>query len=672
MSYWQSPLSPSGRSRRRFSVTVLVVVVALAVVAVGLFVWRPWSTSGKQPTAAATSSRPASDALARAFASAWSNHDFSGISYVAGVPASQVQAEYDAITKNLDATSVTVTPDRAQPVAGNDTAEGATLHVRWTLPGAAIWAYDSAVELDYVDGDWLVKWAPSVIEPHVQQGDTLRFSSKPAKRASILDRAGQALIADRPVVDIGVEPSKTTDPTATATQLSAALSTYGIDPATLEKRIKAAPPEQFVEVITLRQPDFTPVAAAVGTVPGVVLHHLDQPLSPSHDFARSLLGTVGPVTKEIVDASKGRYRTGDVAGLSGLEKEYDSMLGGTPGYEVDVVHASAGGSAPLPTAVAVKQPVDGQPLRTTLDQRVQNAADIALSSVTNQPSALVAVRVSTGEIVAVANGPNGGGYDNALLAQAPPGSAFKIVTTAALLQGGLDVNTPVSCPQTVTVEGKQFHNYENETLDNPPFRTDFAQSCNTAFIGLSSKVGGSALPDAARSLGIGACWSIGTPAYRGGVRVPKTAVDLAATSFGQGSTLVSPASLAVAVATVARGSYLPPTLVRGGRFDDCKTSTSSASPAQLPSSVFDTLRSLMRDVVTTGTATVLADAPGGPVLAKTGTAEYGDGANPKTHAWLVGYQGDIAFAVYVQDGKSGGTVAAPLALKFLQVLTPPS
>ena len=76
----------------------------------------------------------------------------------------------------------------------------------------------------------------------------------------------------------------------------------------------------------------------------------------------------------------------------------------------------------------------------------------------------------------------------------------------------------------------------------------------------------------------------------------------------------------------------------------------------------------MREVVTVGTGTVLLKAPGDPVMGKTGTAEYGPGATPKTHAWFVGYQGDIAFAVYVQDGQSGGTVAAPVALAFLQNL----
>ena len=447
---------------------------------------------------------------------------------------------------------------------------------------------------------------------------------------------------------------------------AAILAAAHVDEASLATRLKAAPADQFVEVITLRDSDFAPVADAVGKVPGVVLHHLDLPLSPTHDFARALLGTVGPVTKEIVDNSKGRYVAGDNGGLSGLEKEFDDTLGGKPGYRIDIVHPSSGGSVPLPTTVASQPAVDGQPLRTTLDQHVELAADQALATITDQPSALVAVRVSTGQVVAVANGPSGGGFDTALLGQVPPGSAFKIVTTAALLQGGFDVNTPVPCKPVEVVGGKSFHNYEGEALGNPPFKTDFAQSCNTAFVSLSSKVRGSALPDTARALGIGACWSLGTAAYRGSVPAPTSDVDLAATSFGQGATLVSPVDLAVAAATVARGSFVAPQLVLGGSAASC---AGSAPPAPtISSSVFGQLRTLMRLVVTSGTATVLAGAPGGPVMAKTGTAEFGTANPPQTHAWLVGYQGDIAFAVYVQEGKSGGTVAAPVALKFLQNL----
>ena len=81
-----------------------------------------------------------------------------------------------------------------------------------------------------------------------------------------------------------------------------------------------------------------------------------------------------------------------------------------------------------------------------------------------------------------------------------------------------------------------------------------------------------------------------------------------------------------------------------------------------------TLHSLMRSVVTSGTGTALRSVPGGPVYAKTGTAEFGGGAEPKTRAWITGWQGDIAFAVLVEEGKSGGTVAGPIAARFLTSL----
>ncbi|NAZ88808.1 penicillin-binding transpeptidase domain-containing protein, partial [Kineococcus indalonis] len=90
----------------------------------------------------------------------------------------------------------------------------------------------------------------------------------------------------------------------------------------------------------------------------------------------------------------------------------------------------------------------------------------------------------------------------------------------------------------------------------------------------------------------------------------------------------------------------------------------SPPPAADPA-VLATVGGLMREVVTSGTATVLAGVPGEPVHAKTGTAEHGAGDPPPTHAWTIGYQGTLAFAVLVEDGASGGSVAAPLAADFL-------
>ncbi len=71
--------------------------------------------------------------------------------------------------------------------------------------------------------------------------------------------------------------------------------------------------------------------------------------------------------------------------------------------------------------------------------------------------------------------------------------------------------------------------------------------------------------------------------------------------------------------------------------------------------------------MTEGTAEALADVPG-EVHGKTGTAEYGRGDPPPTHAWFIGYRGDLAVAVLVEGGRSGGQVAAPTAGRFLRAL----
>jgi cell division protein FtsI/penicillin-binding protein 2 len=693
VSYRQSPLRTSGRGgrgRRGPGVgLILLLVVILAGAAVGAFYLYPRSSHGHaaKGSPASSSSSPSpivspanpADALALEFAQAWTKGDLTAIPYLGGLSGADVQSAYKIIVAQLQAVSVSVTAQPTQPTS-DASIFSSTLNVTWHLLGDQSWTYQSTVDVNNVAGSWQLAWKPSVVQSSLGAGDTLQYTRLAPTRATILDGAGQPIVEARPVVDIGLEAGKVLDPASTANQMSQIL---GVDAPSLVTRIKGSTSDEFVDVITLREPDYEKVAAQLAPIPGLVLRDVNEQLSPSHDFARSLIGTVGPVTEEIVQASNGRYISGDVGGLGGLEKDFDATLAGSPGYQITALHQAA-----PPTVVHTQPPVQGTPLRTTLDQNVEAAADAALSTVTNQPSALVAVRVSTGQVIAVANGPSGGGFDAALLGQIVPGSAFKIVTTTALLEQGFNVNTAVPCLPQIVVFGKTFHNYEGEQLGSVPFHTDFAKSCNTAFISLAPKVPGPTLSNTAQSLGIGACWSLGTPAFRGLVSLPKDATDLAATSFGQGSTLVSPVSLAVAVATVARGRYIPPQLVVTGKPADCSSGSSASASAEtsasapatvapaaaptpgppFPTNVITQLHSLMREVVTDGTGAVLAKAPGAPVMGKTGTAEYGPGATPKTHAWFVGYQGDIAFAVYVQDGQSGGTVAAPVALSFLQNL----
>ena len=69
-----------------------------------------------------------------------------------------------------------------------------------------------------------------------------------------------------------------------------------------------------------------------------------------------------------------------------------------------------------------------------------------------------------------------------------------------------------------------------------------------------------------------------------------------------------------------------------------------------------------------GTGNAVAGVAGGPVSGKTGTAEFGDAVPPQAHAWFVGFQGDLAFAVFVEAGEFGGATAAPIAGDFLNRL----
>jgi cell division protein FtsI/penicillin-binding protein 2 len=217
------------------------------------------------------------------------------------------------------------------------------------------------------------------------------------------------------------------------------------------------------------------------------------------------------------------------------------------------------------------------------------------------------------------------------------------------------------------VDGRTTKNYQNEALGSVPFAKDFADSCNNAFVTLSLKMGNSDVRDAASELGIGTGWAkhLGVAnAFGGSVPVSESKLERANTAFGQARTSVSPAALAVMAGSVARGSYVEPALIRAPA-----VAGADRTPRPLNAKATGELRDLMRLVVTSGTAKgIFNGVPGGPVSGKTGTAEFGSGKPPPTHAWFVGWQGDVAFAVLVEEGTSGATNAAPVAKAFLSRL----
>jgi cell division protein FtsI/penicillin-binding protein 2 len=588
---------------------------------------------------------------AAVFLNAWAAGNLDEAAAATDAP-DRAKAVLAETAERLSTTAVKATQGSVEGCEGEDPCVQ-NFKVTMTLKAAGEWAYDSSLTLKRKDADdedsWVVQWAPSIVHPSLTEETRLGRRRELPPRASILDRTGAPITEDRPVVAVGVVPGQMTDPPAVYAALQ---SVADVDPAGLEERVSKAKPDEFVDAVVLRQEAYLEAADRLD-MPGIVFRDGKRSLAPTPEFARGLLGTVGPATAEILAEAGPTASSADLVGVSGLQRTYQKQLAGTPGFRVVVVDRTSGDEVGEPLFVQESTP--GKPLQTTLDIGVQTAADRALAGSTNT-TALVAVDVGTGGVLATANAPTAG--DNrAFSGRYAPGSTFKIVSTAALLRAGMAPDAPVDCPATTAVEGKRFRNYEFSSYGGGDLTLAFARSCNTAFVSLIDRLDPTALPEMARDFGIGADWAVQVSAFAGSVPEPAGDVEEAASVIGQGEVLVSPLAMAEVAAAVASGQPRVPSVVPG-----------SAEPtlAALPPEIVDPLRTMMREAVVSGTAEGLAGA--GDVHAKTGTAEYGIEEPPRTHAWLVGYRGDIAFAVIVEDGGSGAENAVPVIERFLSNL----
>jgi cell division protein FtsI/penicillin-binding protein 2 len=294
----------------------------------------------------------------------------------------------------------------------------------------------------------------------------------------------------------------------------------------------------------------------------------------------------------------------------------------------------------------------------TLSTAVQNAAQQAVKS-TPQQAAIVALEPSSGELLAVAQNADAPMALNGLF---PPGSTFKIATASAALQtGSVTADSSVDCPATTTISGtRTIPNDPHVVPGTFPLHTAFAKSCNTTFAQLAASLPSDALPTAARQLGIGVDFTLapGINTVTGKVLPTEDAVTRAEDGFGQGEVVASPFGMALMAATVAEGTMPTPKVLRG-----TDTAVTGAAGAPPPAAI-SALRQMMREVVTGGTASSLAQF--GDLRGKTGTAEFGPD-NGHAHGWFVGYRNDIAFAVLVADEQSA-TSALDVTAAFLTAL----
>ena len=275
------------------------------------------------------------------FGLAWTDGNDRGAAALTDDPAA-ARGSLAANRKGLDGASLRV---RVLDVREEEDTARARMELVWDVPAIGRFAYRTAMTLRRGEERWTVVWSEGIVHPELED-DTQRLGTtrEAARRGDILDRDGRAIVRPRTVYRVGLARNEVTDVRASVAALSRVVD---LDRQAFARAVRGAGPQQFVEAITLREADYEPVEDELEQVPGARAVRDRAPLAESREFARALLGGVGPATAEQLEKLPERG-PGDAVGQSGLQARYEGRLGGTTTREV-VIRA---GGAPVETLLS--------------------------------------------------------------------------------------------------------------------------------------------------------------------------------------------------------------------------------------------------------------------------------------------------------------------------------
>ncbi len=534
-----------------------------------------------------------------------------------------------------------------------------------------------------------------------------------APRGVIFDRHGEVLVENRSSFNISIMREHTRDLDHTVRLLSTVL---GVDQAEMRETVARHRREpSYRPIVVLQDATLAQVAAVTARrldfeLPAVVVQQVPTRRYPAQSLGAHLLGYVGEASEQqVVDD---QVATGTVLGQSGLERTYNRVLMGEDGARRVVVNSVGREMRTLDES----PPVEGHRVQLTLDADMQRAAEEGFRATGYWGSAVV-LDPRSGDVLTLvslpAYDPNAfaAGIDRATWAalntdelrplqnraiqgRYSPGSTFKIVVaTAGLEEKVVTPDTKIYCGGGASFYGRFFKCHLAGGHGWVDMRHALEKSCNVYFYTVGNMLGVDRIHDWSEKLGLAGKSGIDLPNEVENI-IPSTAWKLQRTgerwyagetisvAIGQGQVSVTPMSMAVMMASVARGARVVPRLVTatsdGGAWQPVAATRPASAVTLAPETVAAVHDGLWMAVNEAGTAG-RARIAGRDVAGKTGTAQVisnqgrerarGSGKDLRDHGWFVFMvpkdNPELAGVVFAEHSEHG-YLAAPIARHIIE------
>ena len=532
-----------------------------------------------------------------------------------------------------------------------------------------------------------------------------------APRGKILDREGRTIVDNYPSFSALLLRDSSRDLVADADMIAQGLH---LDPNEVRARIRRFASMPQYQPISLKE-DITPyelqfIEAHRNELPELDTIMAHRRLYPRNGFMAHLIGYVGEVSEDMLNQPQFElYNSGDVVGISGVERQYNNLLMGKNGSRQALVDSRGREVERLGETEAVP----GKQLRLTVDIDLQIAAEEALAG---KNGAIVAMDPRTGEILAMVSGPTFDPNDfavhvsrdewnklvtdpdkpllnKAIQAQLAPGSTFKIIMSVAGWQENVAQTLHVNCTGGAEFYGRRFGCWVKGGHGAVTLEKAIYQSCDVFFYTLAEKLGIDRIAKYATDLGLGQKTGIDLPNEVNGVMPSEQwkiknfkqkwfAGETISVGIGQGAVAITPVQLLRAISAISMGgrmvvphvinpSDMPPGYVEAEHVTEVKN-------VPIDPNGWNFITDAMSRVLLPEGTAPSAHIPGIDIAGKTGSAQivslatrakFKNSDDLAQNGWFVGFtprrNPDIVVCVLFQGGEHG-RLAARLATQVIK------